>query len=177
MDEESVEDGWAYAGPVGFVYSLEGMLAHPGETYNAIRAKAYWPEGPWTKEPDAVVFTHRGLWCAVARHAWQGTLVGYVRVPKGHPWYGLHYMAIDGWGSNALWTEDVNIHGGLTFSAVGENSDTDGWYVGFDCAHSGDFAPNPDYSFGGTYREVGYVHEEVLKLARQAFAVAKQTEN
>ena len=149
-----------------FVYSLQGMLAHQGETYDLVPEKASWPEGAWTKEPDAVVFQHRGFWCAVARHARQGNLVGYVRVPKGHPWYGVSDSQLYDAGANP------DVHGGLTYTAIGEDGDDAGWFLGFDCAHLGDFSPNPAYQFGslsdGVYRDVGYVYEECLSLARQA---------
>jgi len=151
---------------ISFVYSLQGMLAHQGETYDLVPAKAEWPVGEWTKEPDAVVFQHRGLWCAIARHPEHGSLMGYVRVPKGHPWYGVQ----DG----QLYAAGVcpDVHGGLSYADFGEDGDTDGWFLGFDCNHYRDFAPNPKYQYGslsdGVYRNVGYVYEECLSLARQA---------
>jgi hypothetical protein len=56
-----------------------------------------------------------------------GFRCGYVRVPEGHPWYGKSYSDID-----------VDVHGGLTFSDFSETLG-DGFWVGFDCAHAGDF--------------------------------------
>jgi len=153
---------------IAFVYSLSGLIAHQGETYDLVPEKASWPEGVWTKEPDAVVFEHRGFWCAVARHPVQGNLVGYVRVPKGHPWYGATDRQLYDAGVC------VDVHGGLSYTAFGEDGDTDGWYLGFDCAHYLDFSPNPRCHFGeisnGVYRDVGYVYEQCLSLARQAEA-------
>ena len=54
---------------------------------------------------------------------------GYVRIVEGHPFYGMNYMDIP-----------VSVHGGLTFSEHITNSDnwSDGFWVGFDTAHSGD---------------------------------------
>jgi hypothetical protein len=51
------------------------------------------------------------------------------------------------------------------------------WWLGFDCAHSGDMTPSyadrmP--SFGGeraTYRDIGYVRKQVAGLARQLHAM------
>lgn len=160
----------------GFIYSLQGMLAHQGETYDLVPEKASWPEGEWTKEPDAVVFQHRGFWCAVMRLASTGSLVGYVRVPKEHPWYGVEYSSFyelswNGGDAGSAYP-CPEAHGGLTYSSFGDDGDTDGWYFGFDCNHYGDFAPNPKYQWGslsnGVYRNVGYVYEECLSLARQA---------
>ncbi|SLF32685.1 Uncharacterised protein [Mycobacteroides abscessus subsp. bolletii] len=60
-----------------------------------------------------------------------GAVNGYVRVPEGHPWFGLDYEAID-----------VEVHGGLTYGAVG----IAGHWIGFDTLHGGDIWPgNPGY--------------------------------
>ena len=56
---------------------------------------------------------------------------GYVAVPKEHPCFEKEYDNID-----------VEVHGGLTFSASslnGQPKETEGmWIIGFDCAHSRD---------------------------------------
>jgi hypothetical protein len=64
---------------------------------------------------------------------------GYVFLPPGHPFHGMHYDQIN---------EHVNAHGGLTFSREIDQSYIDGWgipssfmghwAVGFDTAHAGD---------------------------------------
>lgn len=52
---------------------------------------------------------------------------GYVKLPKGHKYYGVHYDDIP-----------VDVHGGLTYS-----EEEDGfWVVGFDTAHGGDHSRN-----------------------------------
>lgn len=72
-----------------------------------------------------------------------GAANGYVAVPKDHPYYGLGYDDVD-----------VDVHGGLTYSASGEdvlesfpNIDIlegnegnlkDYWVFGFDTCHYGD---------------------------------------
>jgi hypothetical protein len=59
-------------------------------------------------------------------HGWGN---GYVRIAEGHKYYGNAYDDID-----------VSVHGGLTFSEHITNNDkwSDGFWVGFDTAHSGD---------------------------------------
>jgi hypothetical protein len=63
---------------------------------------------------------------------------GYVLLPEGHKYHGLHYDNID-----------VNVHGGLTFSELIEDEKDAEWYgvgkeyvgywaVGFDTANYGD---------------------------------------
>ena len=67
----------------------------------------------------------------------------YIRIPKGHPYYKKDYIRID----------DKNlVHGGFTFN--GENLDErfrlpDGWYLGWDYAHSTDFVNLPNYRLNG----------------------------
>ena len=67
-------------------------------------------------------------------HNWMGYRCGYVRVDKGHAWFGKDYDDVP-----------AEIHGGLTFAEpdqpCGKGGADDGWWVGFDCAHGGD---NPD---------------------------------
>jgi len=74
---------------------------------------------------------------------------GYVRVPEGHPWAGLDYVDID-----------VQVHGGLTYSA-------DGW-IGFDAMHSGDYWPGMGNLFrNGREWTAEQVADETRSLARQ----------
>lgn len=67
---------------------------------------------------------------------------GYVVLPKGHPYNGVHYNDIP-----------INIHGGLTFSKSVEDlilqdwdeltpEDIGGWVIGFDTEHWGDSLKN-----------------------------------
>lgn len=68
---------------------------------------------------------------------------GYVNLPPGHRWYGLHYDQID-----------VDVHGGLTFSAqIGEY-----WTIGFDTAHFADSLENWPFEA---------VHKEAVRLLEQ----------
>jgi len=78
---------------------------------------------------------------------------GYVRVPDGHPWSGVHPDEID-----------VSVHGGPRFTR-------DGW-IGFDTLHAGDYWPGmPDWR---RYRAIEWtqemVEEEAKSLARQVAA-------
>lgn len=160
--------------------------------------KAEWPAGPWTDEPDHVEFRHEGLPCILHRSPASGAWCGYVGVPPGHPWHGLGYDYVD-----------ADAHGGLTYAdacrgpvchvpAPGEPDDV--WWLGFDCAHAGDFAPmlsalvaavgrprrpyvhekalafeaaNPRSIAVDVYRDVAYVRRETEALAEQAAGVAR----
>lgn len=99
--------------------------------------------------PDHVLSEgkHSGFkWITV--HNGGGSRCGYIRIPKGHPWHGIHYNNID-----------ADVHGGLTFAEADEPcelpGDDDAWWIGFDCAHLGD-APDPDLpNFRDVNRELG----------------------
>ena len=83
---------------------------------------------------------HLGLeWMVI--HNGNGYRCGYVRLPAGHPWHGENYDDIP-----------VTVHGGLTFTEPDKPCDAPGpdtdWWIGFDCAHSGD-APDPELPING----------------------------
>lgn len=124
-------------------------------------------EGPWNMEPSVYVFTEEetGYQCAILRQMSLGHLCGYVRIPEGSI---LHGKDVD---DDLL--DDVYVHGGITFSEnvdwISDNRVT-GFYIGFDCSHSGDLRPFYGYSCKeDTYKTIGYVKEECIKLAKQLF--------
>ena len=113
---------------------------------------------------------HEGFPFIIADNA-IGYRCGYVNVPANHPWAEKDYDSIT-----------ATVHGGLTFCERG----TDGsWWVGFDCAHSGD-APDPaiapasvmrsramrDYE---TIKGTDFVRNECRDLCDQASAISKAT--
>jgi hypothetical protein len=125
----------------------------------------------WTTEPNRKhwIDPTTRLDCLIVRNR-IGALCGYVGVPNTHPWYGMHYDAVDAY-----------CHGGLTFSSKcnahvrhDANTETvanaDVWWLGFDCAHSGDLCPGmPPYLLflDGIYRNIAYVENECRNLALQ----------
>lgn len=64
-----------------------------------------------------IIFTQLGYRC------------GYVGVPKGHPMFGRDYNKC---------IEDIDCHGGLTYSGFRDDNSKEYWYFGFDCAHADD---------------------------------------
>lgn len=72
-------------------------------------------------------FYAAGLHCVVIAQD-MGFRCGYVAVPEGHPWYNL----------DCKYLEDVDVHGGVTYSGFGHPIDSGEFFIGFDCAHSGD---------------------------------------
>lgn len=120
-------------------------------------------EREWESEPNRKEWEHVGLKCLVLRAQHLGHLNGYVGVPEGHPAYDRDYNEID-----------VEVHGGLTFGDFGDGQlRPKGFYwLGFDCAHLGDFVPGQEKHgrADGTYRNMVYVTAETEKLAEQLVA-------
>lgn len=158
----------------------------------ATKDKTTWGDGPWQSEPDKRqwVDENTGLPCMVRRGG-QGAWCGYVGVSEGHPLFEKgHY-------------DDYNaivVHGGVTFMdhcsnedeparaichivEPGENDNV--WWIGFDCNHGGDIAPEtehlyktlnlpctPSFDVCATYKTIEYVTKETLGLAQQLKALA-----
>ena len=136
--------------------------------------------------PDHVLATgtHAGHQWAVV-HNGRGFRCGYVRVDKGHPWFGKSMHDLDA---------DASVHGGITFADKDVPCDKggadDGYWVGFDCAHAWDL---PDQSLQveeEEFRRLGkmmmdhplddseirtqeYVEAECRSLCEQAAAVCQ----
>lgn len=144
-----------------------------------------WGDGPWVNEPDKIQWVDdaTGLDCLIHRHPSSGHLCGYVGVLEGHPAFEKEYDQ-----------PDVDVHGGLTYSNFCQKTECEDsgichvpyegrphrvWWLGFDCAHSGDYSPiserfrlEPWYTgMHETYRDVEYVKAECAKLAAQLAAM------
>lgn len=78
-------------------------------------------------------FMHEEMRCVVVMQE-MGHRCAYVGVPKGNKYFGKKYKDI---------LENINCHGGLTFSSVPEldypiPGCADFWFFGWDYAHAGD---------------------------------------
>ena len=96
---------------------------------------------------------------------------GYVCVPKEHPLYGVAYSShSESIGDSPDCFFDV--HGGLTYSGESGKypAEGEGWWFGFDCAHSGD-ATRYYASSGNVMRSLEYVEIECESLADQLLMV------
>lgn len=160
--------------PTVGVFTLKELSENMPKTIEAPTIdKSSWGPGPWQSEPDRVEFEHAGFPCLMLRQPRLGHWCGYVAVPPGHPWHGKGYDDVD-----------ARAHGGLTYAEKcsggvchvpkpGEPDDV--WWLGFDCAHLGDFSPvgnSQPYAFGSPeeYRDAEWVRREVERLAAQAGA-------
>lgn len=170
--------------------------------YSGVVDKSEWERGPWDNEADKKQWQDEAtkLPCLIVRGP-HGALCGYVGVPTDHPWHGQDYDAVGKYlpkpeEYDPDWYPDV--HGGLTFSGgcghsadpaagichvPGEGEPDDVWWLGFDCAHFGDYS-SMSYPAshrgrfphqGDVYRDQAYVEQQCALLAAQASAAREQS--
>lgn len=116
-------------------------------------------EQPWLNEPDRLLWKDpdTGLWCFIRRHESLMHLCGYVVLDPEHPWNEIE-----------PYKHPVEVHGGPTFFGPLDETEISANWIGFDCAHAGDFSPGmskfwPD----DEYRTIDYVKGECSLLAKQ----------
>ncbi len=145
-----------------------------------------WTSGPWDNEPDRVEFEHAGLPCILHRSP-AGHWCGYVGVSPVHPLHGKSYDSYEdeAEGTYSSPVDALLVHGGITYGhecvdpichvpKPGEPEHL--WWLGFDCAHSGDYSPrdfrNGDIPNGyEVYKTAAYVRRETEQLAEQLATV------
>ena len=108
-----------------------------------------------------IQFTYSGFQCLTRRTA-MGIACGYVGLPRSHPYHGKRYDAIN----------DIEIHGGLTFSGYGKGWNDGLWYLGFDCGHAFDLDDLPTSLTIPPYvlksnKSNEFVMEQTKRLAEQ----------
>lgn len=132
--------------------------------------------GPWNDEPNRLNWKHKGLDCMLVRHFSSLHWCGYVGLEKSHPLHGVDY--------NDDRLNEVRVHGGMTYSEscggfvchIKEDGSDETWWIGFDCAHSGDISPRHDSNEiwnRGVYRDMGYVKQQTERLADQLFLLGE----
>lgn len=106
---------------------------------------------------------YKGVWHGYeiqVVHNGLGFRCGYVRVPRGHPWFKADDVPVD-------------VHGGVTYSNFGKACDThaghDEWWIGFDTCHGGD-APDPTLPLESPYPMPSYPGSEIRS---QAYVLAE----
>lgn len=154
--------------------------------YTSEEKLKWWGYGEWVEEPDEVLFEHEGIKCKIIRIClcdgpgtlpdgtylmFGGYLCGYIFVPKDNPNFGILYEDIE-----------MDVHCGLSYSRMQD----DGYWIGFDCAHSGDLVPSNvvlkklfhvDYLipegfenhhlFNPTYKNMNFCIQECKSMAEQ----------
>lgn len=125
---------------------------------------------PWLTEPNRVEFQYRGYQCLIRRNPSLKTLCGYVAIPKDSKFYNVN-------DDDAI-CDSLQVWGGITFA--GKISKTDAnFYLGFDCAHWGDYVPGMEDLVQFTvddskdYKDIAFVKNELRKLVKQIMAQDK----
>lgn len=96
-----------------------------------------------------------GFNACIRRHGYVGHLCGYVEVPDG--------LSVN--------INEIDCHGGITFSDRWDELPTDGYYIGFDCMHFRDWTSlsakeGLAYS-DDEYRDTEYVLNEIKHIIKQ----------
>ena len=145
------------------------------EEYSASKDKQNWPDGEWKSESDEDSFEYNGYRCRIQRADTTGSLCGYVALPKDHEFSKIDYMDID-----------IEAHGGITY---GQEDDQGVYWIGFDCAHWGDYSPKhaiieklsnrlfdlqskyphclQERDKGSTYKNIEFVRNECRRIVDQ----------
>jgi hypothetical protein len=123
------------------------------------------------QEGNFKMFFYRDYKCMIRRIGDDGHLCGYVALPKNHVLYGKSFTEIKD-------KYDLIVHRGLTFSDFFGDQQDDRWYIGFDCAHTGDLIPSMYTKFDELcktiYRDMEYVEEECKKLVDQIIDIRNE---
>lgn len=135
---------WSYRG-----------LSPSSVTGLSARRGMFGDDAPALFEPDHVRWPGRdGMERALLRGG-IGQWGGYVLVPEGHVLYGA-----------SIPLDALDVHGGVTFSRVGQVQGRGVRCLGFDTVSG------PDLLEGLPYRDIWYAAVELMKLANQLGAMA-----
>jgi hypothetical protein len=152
-----------------------------------------WGAGPWDDEPDAA--TWLDATSLYPSHAYRNTLgawCGYVGVPEGHVLWGKGYA--NPWYNNEDATDvairqewkfyhtlfsRVPAHRGITFDdfsapyGVAEDRWPDYYWIGFDCAHSGDYVPGMILLYDNNGKTIGKHRDQIGQYRKFDFVKQK----
>lgn len=137
--------------------------------------------GEWNNEPNRLNWKHAGLDCMLVRHFSSLHWCGYVGLRPGHPAFGKGYDEVESgvyeyekseYTTPAIFP-DLSVHGGLTFSDkcddfvchLTDDPKDETWWLGFDCAHSGDFSPG-HAKYGDTFRPLGFESYKTMEIVK-----------
>lgn len=108
------------------------------------------------REGNRKDFTYCNYQCLILRNRPLENLCGYIALPPEHHLFGQHYDTIE-----SIYDYELPAHGGLTFSGEFENQ----YWIGFDCAHAGDWIPNsPINDEDDTYKDMDFVEKNIKEI-------------
>ena len=110
--------------------------------------------GEWVEEQDRIGFEYSNYQALVVRVLQRetceeevyfgGHLCGYIQIPETHPYFRKKHKL----------SNDLDCHGGITFEDIHEEH-----WIGFDCAHSGDYVPTVEFIKKNHFRSSGQIRE------------------
>ncbi len=86
----------------------------------------------------------------------------YVRLPQEHSFYNKHYDEMD-----------INCHYGLTFSEMATFNEIEGYWIGWDYAHLGDYMGYYNM-FGGIYFNKKWTTKEIYAEVKNVIEQLKE---
>lgn len=108
------------------------------------------------RERNRKEFIYHNYQCLILRNGALGNLCGYIALPPDHHLFGQHYDTIED-----IYNYELPAHGDLTFSGEFENR----YWIGFDCAHAGDYVPNsPINDEEDTYKDMNFVENNLKEI-------------
>lgn len=85
----------------------------------------------------------------------------YIQIPKNDKLFGMDYDDIEN-------KYELNVHGGLTYTNSKLKSvESEGWFIGWDYAHWGDYIGYADYSFEDKKWDVRDIRNECENVIEQ----------
>lgn len=117
-------------------------------------------------------WTHCGLNCLIRYVEHMGTYNGYVGVPIDHPYFEQDY--------HSEGIENLEVHGGVTYTGFWEDLNDGLWYIGFDTAHYTDITPIMDSRLPKHLRNGEFAPgtaEEMISAATQFYKAQKNDGN
>lgn len=85
----------------------------------------------------------------------------YIKIPKNNKFYGKGAEEID-----------INVHGGITYSSkslyINDRNEIEGWFIGWDYGHSGDYLGFEDKYIRGTSKGKKWTTDEIFAEVREA---------
>jgi len=106
------------------------------------------------------VFEYKGYKCIIKRNPFLKALLGYIKLPKEHKYYGTPIADIP-----------IECHGDLTYGEI----QGDDYVIGFDCGHVFDFdldkkifdSFDPEYPLGTPNKDENFVLESIKEIVNQ----------
>lgn len=146
-------------------------------------SKKKFGPGPWNKEPNRHEWKYKGMQCLALRQPTSGHWCGYVGLKPGHKYYGIpDSLPWDEKNKSRVDAFSLPFgHGGVTYGQfcngfvchINDNEDESPlFWLGFDCAHSGDYTPmSASYREGWreyeTYKNFDFIKRETEKMVEE----------